>query len=85
VQDLAARPVRGAGAIRVEDEAPTPPVNAHVVMELASQHAVAERGLAAVGLVAQMVNIAVGGWLAAGGDNGGGEGELRRNFISTPW
>jgi hypothetical protein len=49
----------------VEDEPPSLPVDADVVVVLAEQDAVPDGCLAAVGLVPQMMHIAVDGLLAA--------------------
>src|SRR5271166_1320138 len=59
--------VGGGGAVGVEYEPPAAAVDAHVVVELAQQHAVADGGLAAVGLVLQVVHVAPGGWPSAAG------------------
>ena len=55
------------GAVGVEGELPALSVDADVVVELADQDEVAECGLAAVLLVSQVVDVAVGGGAAAPG------------------
>src|SRR5215831_11456969 len=65
VEDLPAGAVCRGGAVGVEDQLPAPAVDAHVVVELAQQHAVADAGLAAVLLVPQVVHVAIDGGPAA--------------------
>src|SRR5215472_16743375 len=65
MEDLPAGAVCRGGAVGVEDQLPAPAVDAHVVVELAQQHAVAGAGLAAVFLVPDVVHVAPGGGPAA--------------------
>jgi hypothetical protein len=67
VQDLPVGSVRGGGAVRVQDEPPAAAVDPDVVVEVAQQHAVADGGCAAVGLVGQVVHVAPGGGPPAAG------------------
>jgi hypothetical protein len=64
------------GAVGVEGEAPAAAVDADVVVELADQGAVGNRGVAAVGLVAQVVDVAPGGGAVAAGSGAVGVAEL---------
>jgi hypothetical protein len=53
------------GAVGMEGEGPAVTVDADVVVVLAQQDAVGERGFSAVGLVAQVVDVALGGGAVA--------------------
>src|SRR5438132_946072 len=53
----------GGGPVRVQHQRPAPPVNRHLVVKGTEQHAVFGAGLAAVGLVLDMMNLARGGGL----------------------
>src|SRR5579859_1131303 len=66
VQDLGPVGVpRGGGAVRVQDEGPAPAVDDDLVVEEAQKNAVFDAGGAAVGLVADVVDLAGGGGLGA--------------------
>ena len=67
VQDLPVGSVGGGGGVGVQHEAPAAAVDAHVVVELAQQHAVGDGGFAAVGFVGQVVHVAPGGGPPAAG------------------
>ena len=67
VDDLPVGAVGGGGGVGVQDEAPAAAVNADIMVELAQKGAVPQGGFAAVALVAQVVDVAVGGGLAAAG------------------
>jgi hypothetical protein len=56
---------RFGGAVGMQEQLPAAAVNAHVVVELADEGAVSDGGLASVGLVAQVVHVAVHGGAAA--------------------
>src|SRR5215470_20226498 len=64
-EDLAAGSAGLGGAVGVQDDLPAPAVDAHVVVELAQQDAVADAGRAAVFLVPDVVHVAPGGGPAA--------------------
>ena len=76
MQDLPFGPVGGGGAVGVQDEAPAAAVDADVVVELAQQHALADGGFAAVGLVLQVVHVAPGGGSSAAGPGAAAVAEL---------
>src|SRR5580658_9180551 len=66
VQDLGAVGVPGGGgAVGVQDELPAPAVDGDLVVEEAEEDAVCDAGGAAVGLVADVVDLAGGGGLGA--------------------
>ena len=66
VQDLGLAGVPGRGGpVGVQHQCPAPPVNDHLVVEGAEQDAVAEAGVAAVGFVLDVVDLAGGGGLVA--------------------
>jgi hypothetical protein len=66
VEDLGAVGVPGGGAaVRIERERPAPAVDGDLVVEEAEEEAVFETGGAAVGLVADVVDLAGGGGLGA--------------------
>ncbi len=66
VQDLGLAGVpRGGGAGEVQDQGPAPPVNHDLVVEPAQEHAVFGAGLAAIGLVPDVVHFAHTGGLVA--------------------
>ena len=67
VQDLAVGAVGGGGGVGVEDEPPALAVDADVMVVLAKKDTISDGCLAAVGLVAQVVDVAVHGPLAAAG------------------
>ncbi|HMI25604.1 MAG TPA: hypothetical protein VK594_14040, partial [Streptosporangiaceae bacterium] len=48
---------RGRRPVGVQDQGPAPPVNDHLVVECAQEHAVCGTGLAPVGLVLRMVQL----------------------------
>jgi hypothetical protein len=55
------------GAVGVHDEPPAPSVDADVVVVLAGQDTVFDRSFAAVSLMAQVVDVTVGGGAVAPG------------------
>ena len=59
--------VGGGGGVGVQDEAPAAAVDADIMVELAQKGTIPQGGLSAVALVAQVVDVAVGGGLAAAG------------------
>jgi hypothetical protein len=66
VEDLGTVRVPGGGrSVRVQDQSPAPAVNHHLVMIKAKQDAVFDAGGAAVGLVADVVDLAGAGRLGA--------------------
>ena len=67
VDDLPVGAVGGGGGVGVQDEAPAAAVDAGVVVELAQKDAIRQGCLAAVLLVAQVVDVAVNGPLGAAG------------------
>src|SRR5579863_5955314 len=60
----------------MKHEPPAAAVNTHVVVELAQQHAVGDRSLAAVFLVLQVVHVAPGGGSPAAGPGAAAVAEL---------
>src|SRR5215470_1217520 len=64
-EDLAVGSAGFGGAVGVQGELPAAAVDAHVVVELAQQDAVADAGVAAVFLVPEVVHVAPGGGAAA--------------------
>src|SRR5262249_24522738 len=66
-QHLSLRPVSRSRAVGMQDEPPAQPVNTDIVVELAQKYATRYRSPAAVGLVDQMVHIAVRRGLVAAG------------------
>ena len=56
---------RGGGAVGVQDQGPAPPVDDDLMVEETQQDAVFGAGLAAVGLVPDVVDLACGGGLVA--------------------
>jgi hypothetical protein len=56
---------RGGGPVRVDDEDPAEPVDHHLVVVVTQQHAAGEAGVASVGFVGGVVDLAGAGGLAA--------------------
>ena len=65
--DLAVGPVDGGAAVGVEGDPPAAAVNANVMMKLTQGDARVGAGLAAVLLVGDVVDVALGGGAAAAG------------------